>query len=230
MAVDSVLGGGVIGGVIATGFYTLFLVFRNWANTHNKIADRRANTEATVQLKLIEGINSMAHGIKEMAEATAKGSDEARLERTQSLQAILSLAAKVEGITTVLTHNTGTTQALKLIVDDVERELITQKTAFIEAKNAADKLPTEIGESVGKSIGEQFAPVVDALKGVGAQLDGLSAAIQNKNEEVIERLGRLQSSIGDLGTTLLKAIEPIMIKNFNDANLEKPIGETSNVP
>lgn len=199
-----------------------------------------AKTEAASDGRLTEAILSLAQSLN-------ANSQQAGIERQQTLMAIEKSGGRVEGMMVAIVDNTKTVRDNATAIKDMGTQLdefggrlqhIPQiKSDVTEIKDFTSSFETNLGDSIGTSIGEQLEPVATALTGIGTQLGDLVREVRNRDGEINERLTALIEAFQKAEIRLLKMLEPIVLRHMNeiltlDKTPETPVpnGSPINLP
>lgn len=211
---------GLIGGSIPVMVATIAYVWRSRADTNKQVAVDTAkarNTQQTAaQDAVVATLSSLILLLKEAIDTLGKANEIASKERAEAAKLDREMAGHMTGMMSLLNAGNEKVRVMALSLDDIERGQSEQRADIKRVVETTDTLKTDIEGS----LVEQFGPVVVAVKGITEQLDKLSTTLQSKDAETIKRLTDIQAGFGALETTLLKALEPLLIKQL--------IGDTPN--
>jgi chromosome segregation ATPase len=221
---DQNLISGIVGAAIPTTLAVIAYLLRSNADARREIsidtAKSRNTQQTNAQEAVVTALSSLILLLKEAIDNLGKANEIASKERAESAKLDREMAGHMTGMMSLLNAGNDKMRAMALSLDDMERGLSEARADIKGVAETTDTLKTDIEGTLAM----QFAPVVTAVKGITDQLDKLSTALQNKDAETVKRITDLQAGFGALETTLLKALEPLLIKQFiGDPNGTQPL-------
>jgi uncharacterized protein YoaH (UPF0181 family) len=221
------------GGTVLTA---LAYVLKTRADTQKASEESRgevAKTEAASDGRLTEAILSLAQSLN-------ANSQQAGVERQQTLMAIEKSGGRVEGMMVAIVDNTKTvresTTAIKDLVTTVDefgprlQQIPQIKAEVSQILGVTDSLETNLGETLGVSISEQLKPVADALIGIDIGLKTLAEESHARDNRTNGSLLELISLFQEAKKDFMKVIEPIVVQNMRAFLPEAQSSITSETP
>jgi wobble nucleotide-excising tRNase len=205
---------GIAGSAVTAIVGAIVYFLRSSADARNKInvdtATARNIQQTTAQDAVANTLAAVVLLLKEAIENLGKANDTASKERAEAALLQREIAGHLSGMMAMLSKSNDKTQGMSLSLNDMERELSEARTDIKGITKTTDSLKTDIEGT----LTTQFAPVVLAVKGVTDQLEKLSSTLQNNDAETVKRFAELKVGFGALETTLLRALEPLLIKQL----------------
>ncbi len=197
---------GVIGSAITAIIGAIAIVIRQWSQTRSYAGKKQADGQLMEDKSRANALDTLSE-IARQGVAVQLSMVEAVREQTRESG---EGRAQMRGMVTMLDDHSKALKNAVLGIDETQVQITGIRSDMSAIKTTTDSLETNLGETVK----DQFGPVIEELKNVGAQIGVLVTEVQSRDGHTNTRLTELVILFKDAEKRFMQMLEPIVIKHM----------------